>query len=96
MIKRRDTAGDILLEPTSNPLFDVVSMGGYGRSMLAKAGRVEEHDFDLPLVSSVGECVPGEVFAFDGQWWGVVDAVSVSFTYAIVNQSVKVERTVNE
>lgn len=95
-IRRRNTAGDILLEQASNPLFNVVSMGGYGRSRLAKAGRVEEHDFDLPLVSSVGECIPGEVFAFNGQWWGIVDAVRVSFTYAIVNQSVRVERTVNE
>ena len=95
-IRRRNTAGDILLEPVSNPLFNAVSMGGFGKSKLAKSGNVESHDFDFPITHEIGECVPGEILAFNGEWWGIVDAVSVSFTYAVVSQSIKVERTVNE
>lgn len=95
-IRRRNTAGDVLLEPMSNPLFNTVSMGGFGKSKLAKSGRVESHDFSLPINQTIGECIPGEILAFNGKWWGIVDSVSVSFTYAVVNQSIKVERTVNE
>ncbi|WP_224963670.1 hypothetical protein [Acinetobacter guillouiae] len=95
-IRRRDTAGDILLEPVSNPLFNAVSMGGFGKSKLAKSGKVESHDFDFPITHEIGECVAGEILAFNSEWWGIVDAVSVSFTYAVVSQSIKVERTVNE
>lgn len=95
-VKRRDTAGDVLLEPVSNPLFNAVSMGGFGKAKLAKSARVELHDFDLPIFETIGECVPGEVVAFNGLWWGIVDTVSVSFTYSTVNQSISVERTVNE
>lgn len=95
-IRRRNTAGDILLEPVSNPLFNAVSMGGFGKSKLAKSGKVESHDFDFPIILEVGECIPGEILAFNGEWWGIVDAVSVSFTYSVVSQSIKVERTVNE
>lgn len=95
-IRRRNTAGDILLEPVSNPLFNAVSMGGFGKSKLAKSGNVESHDFDFPITQEIGECVPGEILVFNGEWWGIVDAVSVSFNYAVVSQSIKVERTVNE
>ncbi|MDV8155659.1 hypothetical protein [Acinetobacter bereziniae] len=95
-IRRRNTAGDILLEPVSNPLFNAVSMGGFGKSKLAKSGKVESHDFDFPITHEIGECVPGEILGFNGEWWGIVDAVSVSFTYFIVSQSIQVERTVNE
>ncbi|WP_224963867.1 hypothetical protein [Acinetobacter guillouiae] len=95
-IRRRDTAGDILLEPVSNPLFNAVSMGGFGKSKLAKSGKVESHDFDFPITHEIGECIPGEILAFNGEWWGIVDAVSVSYNYAVVSQSIKVERTVNE
>ena len=95
-IRRRDTAGDILLEPVSNPLFNAVSMGGFGKAKLAKSARVESHEFELPLIEEIGECVPGEVIAFNGQWWGIVDSVNVSFTYSTVTQAVNVERTLNE
>lgn len=95
-IRRRNTAGDILLEPVSNPLFNAVSMGGFGKAKLAKSGNVESHDFDFPITHEIGECVPGEILAFNGEWWGIVDAVSVSFNYAVVSQSINVERTVNE
>lgn len=95
-IRRRNTAGDILLEPVSNPLFNAVSMGGFGKSKLAKSGNVESHDFDLPITDEIGECIPGEILAFNAEWWGIVDAVSVSFTYSVVSQSIKVECTVNE
>lgn len=95
-VKRRDTAGDILLEPVSNTLFTAVSMGGFGKAQLAKSGRVESHDFTLPIESKLGEFTPGETVAFNAEWWGVVDSVSVSFTYAEVKQQIKVERTVNE
>ena len=95
-VKRRDTAGDILLEPVSNTLFTAVSMGGFGKAQLAKSGRVESHDFTLPIESKLGEFTPGETVAFNAEWWGVVDSVSVSFTYAEVKQQIKVERTINE
>ncbi len=95
-VKRRDTAGDILLEPVSNTLFTAVSMGGFGKAQLAKSGRVESHDFTLPIESKLGEFTPGETVAFNSEWWGVVDSVSVSFTCAEVRQQIKVERTVNE
>lgn len=95
-VKRRDTAGDILLEPVSNTLFTAVSMGSFGKAQLARSGRVESHDFTLPIESKLGEFTPGETVAFNAEWWGVVDSVSVSFTYADVKQQIKVERTVNE
>ncbi len=95
-IKRKNTAGDILLEPVANPLFNAVSMGGYGRAGLAKSERVEEHTFNIPITSKSPEQIIGDIFAFDGKWWGIVDAVDVSFTYSKVEQTVKVERTVNE
>ena len=95
-VKRRDTAGDILLEPVSNTLFNAVSMGGFGKSKLAKSGRVEVHDFTLPIEAKLGEFTPGETVAFNTEWWGIVDSVSVSFTYAEVKQQIKVERTVYE
>lgn len=95
-VKRKDTAGDIQLNPVSNPLFDVTSMGGLARSQLAKAGRVEDHDFELPICEESPEQTPGNIFAFDGKWWGIVDGVDVDFTYSKVIQKIKVERTVNE
>jgi len=95
-VKRRDTAGDVLLEPVSNPLFNTVSMGGFGKAKLAKSAQVQSHDFELPLVEEIGECVPGEVIVFNGEWWGIVDSVSVSFTYSTVTQTINVERTLNE
>ncbi|KJV36481.1 hypothetical protein VH96_14655, partial [Acinetobacter indicus] len=87
-VKRTGTAADVLLPPENNPLFDVVSMGAFGKSKLAKAGMVETHTLTMPISAEVGECAPGEVFAFNAQWWGIVESVSVSFSYAKVNQTV--------
>jgi len=95
-VKRRDTAGDVLLEPVSNPLFNTVSMGGFGKAKLAKSAQVQSHDFELPLIEEIGESVPGEVIVFNGEWWGIVDSVSVSFTYSTATQTINVERTLNE
>ncbi|MEX5286969.1 hypothetical protein [Acinetobacter towneri] len=95
-IKRTGTAADVLLPPENNPLFDVVSMGAFGKSKLAKAGIVETHTFTMPISTEVGECAPGDVFAFNAQWWGIVESVSVSFSHAKVNQTVKVERVNRE
>lgn len=95
-VKRTGTSADTLLQPENNPLFNHVSMGAYGKAKLAKAGMVETHTYSLPISPEVGECVPGEVLAFNAEWWGIVDSVSVSFSHALVNQTVKVERVNRE
>lgn len=95
-VKRTGTAADVLLPPENNPLFDVVSMGAFGKSKLAKAGMIETHTLTMPISAEVGECAPGEVFAFNAQWWGIVESVSVAFSHAKVNQTVKVERVNRE
>lgn len=95
-VKRTGTAADVLLPPQNNPLFDVVSMGAFGKAKLAKAGMIETHTLTMPISAEVGECAPGEVFAFNAQWWGIVESVSVSFSHAKVNQTVKVERVNRE
>ena len=94
--KRTGTSADTLLQPENNPLFNHVSMGAYGKAKLAKAGMVETHTYSMPISPEVGECVPGEVLAFNTEWWGIVDSVSVSFSHAIVNQTIKVERVNRE
>lgn len=95
-VKRTGTSADILLQPENNPLFNYVSMKAYGKAKLAKAGMVETHTYSMPISPEVGECVPGEVLAFNTEWWGIVDSVSVSFSHAVVNQTVKVERVNRE
>lgn len=95
-VKRTGTAADVLLPPENNPLFDVMSMGAFGKAKLAKAGMIETHTLTMPISAEVGECAPGEVFAFNAQWWGIVESVSVSFSHAKVNQTVKVERVNHE
>lgn len=95
-VKRTGTAANVLLPPENNPLFDVVSMGAFGKAKLAKAGMVETHTLTMPISVDVGECAPGEVFAFNAEWWGIVESVSVSFSHAKVNQTVKVERVNRE
>ncbi|WP_353141374.1 hypothetical protein [Acinetobacter pragensis] len=95
-MKRTSTSADTLLQPENNPLFNHVSMGAYGKAKLAKAGMVETHTYSMPISPEVGECVPGEVLAFNAEWWGIVDSVSVSFSHAVVNQTVKVERVNRE
>ena len=91
-VKRTGTSADILLETVNSPLFTVESMGAYGKAQLAKAGMVETHSLVMPISAEVGECAPGELTAFNAEWWGIGDGVSVSFTHAVVNQTVKVER----
>ncbi|QOW46068.1 hypothetical protein [Acinetobacter piscicola] len=95
-VKRTGTAGDVLQETVSNPLFTAVSMGSYGKALLAKAGMIETHSLEIPIQKDVGECEPGDVIAFNAEWWGIVESVSVSFTHAIVNQNLTVERVLNE
>ena len=96
-IKRTGTSGDVLCESVNNRLFtsDQV-MGSYGKSKLAKAGLVESHTFSMPLTSEIGQCKPADILAFNAEFWGVVDSVSVSFTYSKVTQSVTVERVNHE
>ena len=91
-VKRTGTSADTLLETANDSLFTVESMGAFGKAKLAKAGMVEKHSLNMPISAEVGECVPGELIAFNAEWWGIVDSVSVSFTHAVVNQTVKVER----
>ena len=74
----------------------MVSMGAFGKAKLAKAGMIETHTLTMPISAEVGECAPGEVFAFNAEWWGIVESVSVSFSHAKVNQTVKVERVNRE
>ena len=91
-VKRTGTSADTLLETVNSPLFTVESMGAYGKAQLAKAGMVETHSLVMPISAEVGECAPGELIAFNAEWWGIGDGVSVSFTHAVVNQTIKVER----
>ena len=95
-VKRTGTSADTLLQPENNPLFNHVSMGAYGKAKLAKAGMIETHTYSMPISPEVGECVPGEILAFNAEWWGIVDSISVSFSHAVVNQTVKVERVNRE
>ena len=91
-VKRTGTSADTLLETVNSPLFTVESMGAFGKAQLAKAGMVETHSLIMPISAEVGECAPGELIAFNAEWWGIDDSVSVSFTHAVVNQTIKVER----
>ena len=91
-VKRTGTSADTLLETVNDSLFTVESMGAFGKAKLAKAGTVEKHSLNMPISAEVGECVPGELIAFNAEWWGIVDSVSVSFNHAAVNQTIKVER----
>jgi len=90
-IKRTGTAADTLLETANSPLFTVESMGAYGKAALAKSGLVETHQLVMPISSDVSECAPGELVAFNAEWWGIIDGVNVSFNHAVINQSIKVE-----
>lgn len=91
-VKRTGTSADTLLETVNSPLFTIESMGAFGKAQLAKAGMVETHSLVMPISTEVGECVAGELTAFNAEWWGINDSVSVSFTHAVVNQTIKIER----
>ncbi|MCX0339173.1 hypothetical protein [Acinetobacter radioresistens] len=95
-IKRTGTAGDTLLETANSPLFTVESMGAYGKAALAKSGLVETHNLVMPIGPDVSECAPGDLVAFNAEWWGIIDGVNVSFNHAVINQSIKVERVNRE
>lgn len=91
-VNRRDTAGDILLSAVNNPLFNAQSMSGFAKSQLAKAQLVETHQITMPLSDKVGFIKPADVIAFNGEWWGIVHAVSISFNYIYISQNVEIER----
>nr|WP_171525829.1 hypothetical protein [Acinetobacter cumulans] len=92
-VMQRNTAGDVPLEAVSGPMFDVVSGASFGKMELIKANIQEFHTLSgLPVALDVGEMLPGKTVAFDGQWWGVIDSVSGSFSHGKVTESIKVER----
>lgn len=96
-VKRRDTAGDVKLEPINDPLFTSISaMHEKGRSVLAKAGMVENHSLLMPIVNEIGLCTPSDLIAFNAEWWGVADSVSGSFSEGKATQTVAVERVNHE
>ena len=92
-VLQRGTSGDVPLETVTGPLFNVVSGASYGKSELIKANFQELHTFsDLPVSQEIGEMLPGKSIAFNGQWWGVIDSVSGSFSHEKVNETITVER----
>ena len=96
-VKRVGTAGDVLQESINSPLLTSTTvMHSKGREVLAKAGLVESHSFLMPITQQIGMCLPGELVAFNGDWWGIVDGVSGSFTHKLVNQTVSIERVNRE
>ncbi|ENX63604.1 hypothetical protein F885_00346 [Acinetobacter higginsii] len=96
-VKRIGTAGDVLQESINSPLLTSTTvMHSKGREVLAKAGLVENHSLLMPITQQIGLCLPGELVAFNGDWWGIVDGVSGSFTHKIVNQTVSIERVNRE
>ncbi|MDP1316006.1 hypothetical protein Q8H44_03705 [Acinetobacter lwoffii] len=96
-VQQRGTSGDIPLEAVTGPLFNVVSGASYGKNELVKANIQELHTFsDIPVSSEIGEMLPGKSIAFNGQWWGVIDGVSGSFSHEKVNETITVERISRE
>ena len=90
-VRQRDTAGDIPLEAVTGPMFDVVSGASFGKMELIKANIQEFHTLSgLPVSKDIGEMLPGKTVAFHGQWWGVIDSVSGSFSHGKVIESIKV------
>lgn len=95
-IRLTGTAGDIPVESFSSPLLDELSAGWCGKSLLARAGKIEDHELITPINQEIKESTPGDLVAFNGEWSGIVDAVSVSFSHAYVTQQVTIERVINE
>lgn len=92
-VQQRGTSGDVPLESVTGPLFNVVSGASYGKNALVKANIQELHTFsDIPVSQEIGEMLPGKSIAFNGQWWGVIDGVSGSFSHEKVNETITVER----
>lgn len=90
-VKRSGTGGDVVMEAVSNPLFEAVAMGGYGKAALSQSGLTEKHSFKTVICDDFGECDAGETLAYNAEFWGIVDEVSISYTYAKVEQTVVVE-----
>ena len=92
-VQQRGTSGDVPLESAAGPLFNVVSGASYGKNELVKANIQELHTFsDIPVSFDIGEMLPGKTIAFNGEWWGVIDGVSGSFSHEKVNETITVER----
>jgi len=92
-VQQRGTSGDVPLETVTGPLFNVVSGASYGKNELVKANIQELHTFsDIPVSQEIGEMLPGKTIAFNGQWWGVINGVSGSFSHEKVNETITVER----
>lgn len=92
-VQQRGTSGDVPLETVTGPLFNLVSGASYGKNELVKANIQELHTFsDIPVSQEIGEMLPGKIIAFNGQWWGVIDSVSGSFSHEKVNETITVER----
>ncbi|MEN4981599.1 hypothetical protein [Acinetobacter modestus] len=96
-VKRVGTAGDVLQESINSPLLtSTTAMHSKGREALAKAGMVEMHSLLMPITQDIGQCLPGELVAFNGDWWGITDGVSGSFSYEKVTQTTSIERVNRE
>ncbi|MCL5769540.1 hypothetical protein [Acinetobacter sp. ANC5681] len=96
-VKRVGTAGDVLQELVNSPLLTSTSaMHSKGREALAKAGMVEMHSLLMPITQEIGQCLPSELTAFNGDWWGITDGVSGSFSYEKVTQTASIERVNRE
>lgn len=92
-IKQRNSSGDIPLETTVSPMFDALSAQSNGKMQLIQANIQEIHTFSgLPITSELGEMLPGKTIAFGGQWWGVIDSVSGSYSHSEATETIKVER----
>lgn len=92
-VQQRGTSGDVPLETVTGPLFNVLSGASYGKNELVKANIQELHTFsDIPVSQETGEMLPGKTIAFNGQWWGVIDGVSGSFSHEKVTETITVER----
>jgi len=50
----------------------------------------------MPITQEIGQCLPGELVAFNGDWWGIADGVSGSFSYEKVVQTATIERVNRE
>ncbi|WP_180104372.1 hypothetical protein [Acinetobacter sp. YH12108] len=96
-VRQRGTSGDVPLETVTGPLFNLVSGASYGKNALVKANIQELHTFsDIPVSQEIGEMLPGKTIALNGQWWGVIDSVSGSFSHEKVNETITVERISRE
>ncbi|MCH7329558.1 hypothetical protein [Acinetobacter modestus] len=96
-INRVGTAGDVLQESINSRLLtSTTAMHSKGREVLAKAGMVETHSLLMPITQEIGQCLPGELTAFNGDWWGSTDGVSGSFSYEKVTQTASIERVNRE